>query len=527
MKHEMSFLERVQLIQGGMGVYVSHWQLAKAVACTRPGLVAGTISGTGLDIVYARLLQLGNPGGYIGQALCALDQMYDTTIGQEIYETYYVPKGKAPKARFKSVPRPMPRPANGSSSVPLPQPGTKETYTFEIDEQLIKLLIVAGFAETWLAKQGQPGLIFINFLHKIETPFMYVLYGAMLAGVDGVVVGAGNPDGKPNMCKMLANHEEVSIELNVLYKESGEKFILPFNPKRFDNGRLTAKPLKRPAFLAIVSLEDLALSLAKSSTMPPDGFVIENYTAGGHNANPVAGVLKRDELGQPIYGDKDIADLAAIKNIGLPFWLGGGFASSLKYREAIASGATGIQVGSLFALAEESGMLPEHKVAFFKAFKNGKDDKALVRTTMYSPTGFSFKVAMLNETLTDNDTYENRPRVCDIGLLQQLGLSKPDAKNVRKLFQRCPAAPVNGFLEHRGIERNTEGKRCLCNGLLATVGLAQVTKDKNGNDMEEPSIVTIGENLAGIRELSRHGLCSYSCREVVDYILPGAGKNYA
>jgi nitronate monooxygenase len=526
MEQAMSFLEHVQVIQGGMGVYVSNWKLAKTVASSRPGFVAGTVSGTGLDIVYARLLQLGNPGGYISQALQALDQMYDTTIGKEIFETYYVAKGKGPKARFKNVPRPTPKPANGSSGFPLPPPGTKATYTLELDEQLIKLLIAAGFAETWLAKQGHHGLIFINFLHKIEIPFMYALYGAMLAGVDGVLVGAGNPDGKPNMCNMLANHEEVYVELNVLYKESGEKFILPFNPKRFDNGRLTAKPLKRPAFLAIVSLEDLAFSLAKSSTMPPDGFVIENYKAGGHNANPVEGIFKRDELGQPVYGEKDIADLEAIKSIGLPFWLGGAFASATKYQEARASGATGIQVGSLFALAEESGLLPEHKTAIFKEFKNAKDDKAMVRTTMYSPTGFSFKVAMLNGTLADKNIYENRQRICDIGLLQQLGLTKPDAQNVRKLFQRCPAAPVNGFLEKRGMERNTEDKRCLCNALLATIGLAQITKDKNGNEMEEPSIVTIGENLQGIREISCNGQTSYSCRNVVDYIL-GAGKKFA
>lgn len=54
----MQFLEKIRLIQGGMGVYVSNWRLAKTVATQRPGVTAGTVSGTALDVVYVRLLQL-------------------------------------------------------------------------------------------------------------------------------------------------------------------------------------------------------------------------------------------------------------------------------------------------------------------------------------------------------------------------------------------------------------------------------------------------------------------------------------
>ena len=59
----MEFLKKIKLIQGGMGVYVSNWRLAKAVAQGKPGVTAGTVSGTGLDVVYVRLLQLGDPWG--------------------------------------------------------------------------------------------------------------------------------------------------------------------------------------------------------------------------------------------------------------------------------------------------------------------------------------------------------------------------------------------------------------------------------------------------------------------------------
>ena len=43
-----------------MGVYVSNWRLARSVAMQRPGETVGTVSGTALDVVYLRLLQLGS-----------------------------------------------------------------------------------------------------------------------------------------------------------------------------------------------------------------------------------------------------------------------------------------------------------------------------------------------------------------------------------------------------------------------------------------------------------------------------------
>ena len=79
-----------------------------------------------------------------------------------------------------------------------------------MEPDTIELLIAAGFAEVWLARQGHAGKVFINFLHKVELPLIYTMYGAMLAGVDGVIVGAGNPDGLPAICSRLAQHAAVT-----------------------------------------------------------------------------------------------------------------------------------------------------------------------------------------------------------------------------------------------------------------------------------------------------------------------------
>ncbi len=512
----MQFLKKIKLIQGGMGVYVSNWRLAKAVAMEHPGVTAGTVSGTGLDVIYVRLLQLGDPGGHIRRALSAFDRLFGITIGQKIYQRYFIESGKSPKARFKNPPRQVLHAKDGREVFPVPV-GTAAPVTLCLPDDTVELLIATGFAEVWLAKEGHAGNIFMNFLYKIELPLIYTIYGAMLAGVDGIVVGAGNPDGLAAVCSRLARHEAVTHDLSVLYRESGEIFNIPFDPHLVAGGKLTQAPLRRPAFLAIVSLENLVKALAQSTSEAPDGIIIEHHTAGGHNAGP-QGPLLKDGLGQPIYGAQDEPDLLAIRQVGRPFWLAGGYGSHVKLEQALAAGAVGIQAGSIFALTEESGMKPAYRSAILNELKKGTDEAALVHTTLFSPTGFPFKVVQLPGTLADRTVFSDRRRVCDLGLLQQQGLSKPAADGSRRLFQRCPAAPVQGFVSKRGLERNTEDRRCLCNGLLACVGLGQVGNQKD-ELAEEPAIVTLGNHLDGVRRLSHQGQTPYWVRDVVTDIL--------
>jgi nitronate monooxygenase len=512
----MEFLQKVRLVQGGMGVYVSNWRLSKAVAMERPGVTAGTISGTALDVVYVRLLQLGDIGGHIRRALAAFDAQFGATIGQKIIDRFYIAGGKAPAARFKNAPMQIARALDGSDTFPIPGPQSPPV-ALTLDEDTIELLIASSFAEVWLAKEGHNGKIFINFLHKVELPLIYAMYGAMLAGVDGVVVGAGNPDGLPETCTRFTRHQPVTHNLSVLYRESGESFNLSFDPRQVAGGKLAQKPLPRPAFLAIVSLENLVKALAQSQSGAPDGFIIEHHTAGGHNAGP-QGPLAKDSLGQPIYGPADEPNLQAIREVGLPFWLAGGYGSRQKLQQAMALGATGVQVGSNFALAEESGMKPTYRAAILNRLKKETEDAPLVYTTLFSPTGYPFKVVQIEDTLADDEVYAARRRVCDLGLLQQRGLSQPAADGKRKLFTRCQAAPIEDFVNKRGLPRNTEEKRCLCNGLLSCVGLGQVGLPK-GELTEEPAIVTLGNHLDGIRRLSSHGQSRYWVKDAVIDIL--------
>ena len=75
------------LIQGGMGVAVSSWQLASRVAALGH---LGVVSGTALDVVLARRLQQGDPAGDLRRALEAFP---DQAVAGEVLNRYFVRGG--------------------------------------------------------------------------------------------------------------------------------------------------------------------------------------------------------------------------------------------------------------------------------------------------------------------------------------------------------------------------------------------------------------------------------------------------
>ena len=175
------------IIQGGMGAGVSGWPLARAVS--RLGQL-GVVSGTALDAILARRLQCGDPEGHLRRALTHCPA---SAAASRVLETYFVPGGKSPEQPFRAVP----------------------VFTASPTIAQQELAVIAGFVEVWLAKEGHPGLVGINFLEKIQLPLLPTLYGALLAGVDYVLVGAGIPREIPGVLDQLARHEPVSIRLHV------------------------------------------------------------------------------------------------------------------------------------------------------------------------------------------------------------------------------------------------------------------------------------------------------------------------
>jgi len=465
------------LIQGGMGAAVSNWQLARAVS--RQGHL-GVVSGTALDCVLARRLQTGDHGGHMRRAL---EHFPLRQVAADILSRYYIPDGKKDGEPFRALPM----------------------FKLNSDQSLLNLTLAANFVEVYLAKEGHDGVVGINYLEKIQLPTLPSLYGAMLAGVDYVLMGAGIPRAIPGILDKFSKHEAVSMKINVEGAATEDDFETFFAPQLINPEHQGS--LKRPKFLAIVSSSVLAATMAKKSSGRVDGFVIENPTAGGHNAPP-RGALTIDEKGEPVYGPRDEVDLEAVKKLGLPFWLAGSFADPKKLQEARDLGACGIQVGTVFAFCRESGIEAEVKKRIVQKAIAGTVE--VFTDPLASPTGFPFKVVELEGSLSEQDVYENRPRLCDLGYLRS-AYKKEDGS----LGFRCPGEPVDVYVQKGGKVEDTVGRKCLCNGLVANIGMPQIRK----NGYVEKMLITSGNDLQHIACFVKDGETSYGAADVINYLI--------
>jgi nitronate monooxygenase len=459
-----------------MGIGVSAWPLANAVS--RLGQL-GVVSGTVLDVFLARRLQEGDAGGHLRRAL---DHFPVPELAQKVLDRYFIDGGKAPDAPYKTVPQ----------------------YSVNLSSTLRELSVVANFAEVWLAKEGHDGPVGINYMEKIQLPNLPSMYGAMLAGVDYVLMGAGIPREIPGILDQLAEHREVTLRLDIEGAAATDDFRVRFNPKELIAEELP--DLRRPDFLPIIASTVLATTLAKKATGKVNGFIIEGPTAGGHNAPP-RGELQLDDKGEPVYGPRDAVDLTKVAALGLPFWLAGGYADPARVDEALSLGARGVQIGTYFALTRESTLADEIKRTLIK--QSLKNEARVVTDPIASPTGFPFKVAQLAGSLSEKEVYEARPRICDLGYLRQ-GYKKADGS----VGYRCPAEPVDDYVKKGGDIKDTVGRKCLCNGLISNLGYAQ--RQKSG--YVEAPIITAGDDINTVKRFVKNDDPSYSAADVIDFV---------
>ncbi|WP_456846063.1 nitronate monooxygenase [Cellulomonas sp. P5_C6] len=464
------------IIQGGMGVAVSSWRLASAVA--RRGQL-GVVSGTALDLVLARRLEDGDLDGSVRRAMAAFPVR---SIVERVLARYLRPGGRAPGVPYTPVSRLSLRPGRAVQ----------------------ELTVLGNFVEVWLAKSGHDGLVGINYLEKIQLALPAAAYGAMLAGVDAVLVGAGIPRHLPHLLDDLAAHRPTRLPVDVAGDPGGDHGV-DIDPPDLLGPDLP--PLDRPLFLAIVSSEVLAAYLTRDPAIRPDGFVIEGPLAGGHNAPP-RGRPVRDERGQPVFGARDQADIVKVAAVGLPFWLAGSLGSPEAVRAAVAAGATGVQVGTVFALSTDSGLTPELRARLLTRLRAGELE--VLTDGDASPTGFPFKVAQLDGSLSDPSVRDARPRLCDLGFLRS-----PYLRDDARVGFRCPAEPVEMYVRKGGSADDTAGRACLCNALSADVGLGQTRPDGR---TEEP-LVTLGSDLTGASRLAELHPDGWSADQVLDWLL--------
>jgi nitronate monooxygenase len=165
------------------------------------------------------------------------------------------------------------------------------------------------------------------------------------------------------------------------------------------------------------------------------------------------------------------------------------------------AGAAGIQVGTLFAYCDESGIEPALRASVLEHLARGEIE---VRTdSRASPTGYPFKV------VTWGAVVAARKRVCDLGYLRT-AYAMPDGR----LGFRCPSEPEETFVAKGGDLAETVGRMCLCNSLLATIGLAQIRE--GGPD--EPLLLTSGDELIRLGGFLA-GRTHYTAADVISYLL--------
>lgn len=458
-----------------MGAGVSNYVLANAVA--REGGL-GVVSGTALDSIMVRRLQDGDPTRAIRTAL---DHFPNRVVADWIVGSYLHKRAMTPNAPYR--PALFPRfDADGQGG-----------FSYQ-DPLLVNMVVAANFVEVWLAKQGHANPVGINFLYKIRWPTLPSLYGAMLAGVDVILMGAGFPTEVPAALAALAQSRPCAIPLPILGAEP--------RPLSFDPGLVLAScpPLEIPKFLGIVSSH-----LGVKGLPATDGYVLEGHVAGGHNAPPRSKDVS--PTGEAVYGAKDEVNFDLLRMLleqnasrrGLPvqpYWLAGGYAGRLG--EAVALGARGVQVGTPFAFCRESGITPELKREILKQIMQG--DRA-VTSAKASPSGFPFKVFRSPGSIGDPAVYARRRRACNLGYLFDVFNAQGDT--------RCPAENVVNYVAKGGEKADTEGRMCLCNGLLATIGL--------GSPFEAP-LATAGTDDVSVKALVRqHGL-DYTAAQVMGFI---------
>lgn len=477
-RKDINFSSLPSIVQGGMGIGVSTWRLARRVA--ERGEI-GVISGTAIDAVVTRELQDGDPN----DRRRVLRTYPDEEIADHLIDRFYQLEGRA----------------EGEPYVPL------SIHRFNPSTQSQRILAAAAYCEVRLAKEGHDGLIGLNLMAKLKRYSLPCLYGAMLAGVDFAFIGAGIPLEEANQIPKLAAGEPASLRLDVDTSQVDDPDRLQDRyTYRFDPSNVLddPSPLEPPAFFPIISSDALARIMdAKLPDERIDGWVIEGPVAGGHNAPPRN--KQYDEDDTPIYDEKDVPDFERIRSLGKPFYLAGGYGSPEGLQYAHDVGAEGIQVGSLFSLTGESGYPPALTRKIIRGIHTGE---VTVRTDgRVSSTGFPFKVLTVPGTLAEDEQYERRPRICDLGYLRE-----PYVDENGWLLGRCPAEPVDDYVRKGGDADETEGRACLCNALMANIGLPQ-----HRDEYTELPLLTGGDALMNL-PLGSVAEPQYDVDDVLDYL---------
>jgi nitronate monooxygenase len=181
-----------------------------------------------------------------------------------------------------------------------------------------------------------------------------------------------------------------------------------------------------------------------------------------------------------------------MRALHVPFWLAGSYGTPEGVAFSLEHGAAGVQAGTAFAFCSESGLRNDIKRRVREMSHTGNVD--VITDPIASPTGFPFKVLQLSGSLANATVYNTRERICDLGFLRR-AYCRPDGT----IGWRCPGEPEQDFVRKGGPLTDTVGRKCICNALVANVGMGQVRP----HGRYEMPLVTCGNDTSGVARLTR------------------------
>ena len=418
---------------------MSSWQLAGAVS--RRGQL-GVISASAIDTVLVRRLQDGDEGGHVRRAMRAYPLPETCEV---LMRRYYLAPGARGSMPYQTLPM----------------------YRQSATLMSQRITMLASFVEVWLAKEGHDGVVGISLATTVQMPALPSLYGAMLAGVDYVLMGPGIPREIPVVLDALAEHRAARIALDVNGPPSPAADELVFDPRAHLPG--DHAPLRRPRLLPVVSSGSAATMFADNVSCVGDGVIVDG---------PIDAPL------------------------GLPYWLADSAATPEALRAALSAGAAGVQIEALFAYCHESGLASGYKARVRAGVAAGR---VHVQTEPRpSPTGYALQI-ICEDGAQDDD---HRVRRCDLGYFRT-AYRMPGGK----IGYRCAAEPVDQYVGKGGDVTETVGRRCLCNALTANIGQAQ-----HRDEGDEGPLLPGGDDLSSLHNFAR-GRAHYSANDVLAYLL--------
>jgi NAD(P)H-dependent flavin oxidoreductase YrpB (nitropropane dioxygenase family) len=453
--------EMPRLIQAGMGIHISSAKLANSTS--RLGAL-GVVSGAALRHIILEDIRANDAETIAITKKFPIEQYVEEALS-------FMPGGKK---HNRPVPVDTPEPRYSA----LPR----------------RLSTVAAFVEVMRAKRGHGGKVGINVMWKCPLTVLPTIYGAMLAGVDALLCGAGVPMELPDIVARIRAGQNMEY-LPLTGTETHARMDIAD-----DHSSSFLQQLKVPTMIPILSNFAFAKRLLdnweKKYSASPFAFVLENHAAGGHNAPPRNKSTFSEQDDIETYFDK-------VLSLEIPIYAAGNFkggGTREEFQNWISKGAYGLQIGSRFALCEESGMREDLRKQILE--KNQQDGVDIKTDMNASPTGYPIKIAQLPGTISDEAIHQARKRVCNKKYLVRSHFQEqPDGS--QKETYICAAMSPEEYSRLGGDPSETEGKVCLCNGLLSTAGYYQEV---------ENAVVTLGEHGKEITH-------SLHARDIVEEIL--------